>query len=548
MAVNEVENKQYKEGLLGELLVTLRLITQDELTIALYEQQKTGRLLGEELLDLHFIEEKPLLSVLALRFGLPLLIDDLTQVDKTTLSVLNAEESQQYQIFPVYFDLIQRNLVLAVSNLEEEKMLAHLRQDYQLTLLLTSHRVIQVAISQHYLSHTLDQLHEVLEWGDYESTTEDKSVMVRFVDALLMEAMRIRASDLHCEPESTWINLRYRIDGVLQMPKRIHRRHWSALSVRLKLMAGLDIAETRVNQDGRILFTFAARKIDCRVSVIPTIHGENIAIRFFDRMATSLTLGCLGFTPMQQQIVKHILSRPYGMTLVAGPTGSGKTTTLYTLLQQFDCYTYNIMTLEDPVECYLSGVQQISLHNLIKMDFASGVRAILRQDPDILLIGEIRDKETASAAFQASMTGHRVLASIHAKSAMGAVFRLLELGVPRAYIAANLAGLIGQRLVRRLCEYCKEPVYPSPNPLRWHAKGCVECGCTGFKDRCVIAELINVDSHFSGFLYQKVSEAALRTYQHDRGVPTMIEDAYEKLKIGITSEAEIHRVLDPEEN
>lgn len=547
MALYKIENTRYQDKLLGELLIDLGLITQDELTIALHEQQRSGKLLGEELLFLNFIEEKPLLSVLALRFDLPLLIDNLKKADKKALSLVSAEECQQYQIFPVYVDETQSRLILAITRLEELGIVESLRQRYQLSLFLTSPRIIQEAISQHYLNDRLDLLHEALEWGKYEVGADDKSIIVRFVDALLAQAVRLGASDLHCEPEVAWINLRYRIDGVLHPPKRLHRRHWSALSVRLKVMAGLDIAETRINQDGRVLFTFAQREIDCRVSVIPTVYGENIALRFLDRRVTSLTLGCLGFTPTQQYSLNSILSRPYGMTLVVGPTGSGKTTTLYTLLQQFDYHSYNIMSLEDPVECYISGIQQVSLHTLIKMDFASGVRAMLRQDPDILLIGEIRDKETALAAFQASMTGHRVLASLHANTAMSAVFRLLELGVSQAYIAANLAGIISQRLVRRLCEHCKVAFRRDQTYLEWDALGCIDCHYTGFKGRSVISEVVNIDLPFSTVLSQAVTESGLKDYQRDRGIPSMLNDAYDKLKLGVTTQSEIRRVLDVEE-
>ena len=544
MMLSKLDSTSYQDTLLGELLIAHGLITQDELTIALHEQRHSGRLLGEELLFLNFIEEPPLLSILALRFGLPILIDDLKRVDKEALSVLSAEDCQQYQIFPVYVNQIHGQLILAVTRLEELGRVESLRQYYQVNLLLTSPRRIQEAIAQHYLNDRLDLLHEALEWGRYEVGADDKSIMVRFVDALLEQALRVGASDLHCEPEVAWINLRYRIDGVLQTPKRLHRRHWSALSVRLKVMAGLDIAETRASQDGRILFTFAQREIDCRVSVIPTVHGENIALRFLDRIVTSLTLGCLGFTPTQQYSLNCILSRPYGMTLVVGPTGSGKTTTLYTLLKQFDYQSYNIMSLEDPVECYVTGIQQVSLHTLIKMDFASGVRAMLRQDPDILLIGEIRDKETALAAFQASMTGHRVLASLHANTAMGAIFRLLELGVSQAYIATNLAGVISQRLVRRLCEYCKVAFRRDQTHLEWDALGCIDCHYTGFKGRSVISEVVNIDLPFSSVLSQAVTELDLKTYQRDRAIPSMLNDANDKLKAGITTESEIRRVLD----
>lgn len=544
MLIDTMNPLFYRQGLFGELLIELGWITQDELSIALYEQQKSKRLLGEELLHLTLISEKQLLSVLALRYEMPVLIDPLLTIKEETWCLLSKQEMLQYQTIPIDFDEATAHLIVAV-NVIDTMFIDRLKRSYRVTCYLTSRRVIQEVCYRFARSNRLDKLEELLEWGERQLEDEDTSVMVRFVDSLLTDAIYLRASDLHCEPEASWINLRYRIDGVLTKPRRLHRRHWSALSVRLKLMAGLDIAETRISQDGRMGFTFAMREIDCRVSVVPLTHGENIVIRFLDRAVLALTLGCLGFTPMQQQTIHQILDRPYGLTLVVGPTGSGKTTTLYTLLRHFNYHTHNIMTLEDPVEYDLPGIQQMSLHALLKMDFASGVRAILRQTPDIILIGEIRDKETAIAAFQASMTGHRVLASIHAKSAMGAITRLLELGVPRAHIAANLIGLIGQRLVRRVCSYCFQ--YPPLDALdKGDESGCQQCADSGYHGRVVVAEIVYIHSKFEAILATDKPESALRAYQQQSGISTISEDAHLKVALGLTSQEELLRVLDPE--
>jgi general secretion pathway protein E/type IV pilus assembly protein PilB len=521
----------------------LNLITQDQLTIALHEQLISGRLLGEELLYLGFIAEKPLLSLLALRFNLPILTDNLLAVDTTVLAWVSEEDAKEYHLFPIAVDPITQHLMIAVSVLPESSLFDLLSQAVGLTIFLTSQRRIEEAFNRYYLQNTLQRLHEELEGGGRPPVTDETSVVIRFVNALLTDALCVQASDLHCEPEAAWVTFRYRIDGVLSLPRRVHRRHWSALSVRIKLMAGLDIAETRANQDGRILFTFAAREVDCRVSVVPTIHGENIVIRLLDQTAHLFTLTYLGFSARQQAIITQILSRPYGLTLVVGPTGGGKTTTLHCLLRQFDCLTHNIMTLEDPVEYRLPGIRQISLQALTQMDFAQGVRAILRQTPDIILIGEIRDKETAIAAFQAGMTGHRVLASVHAKSAIGAITRLRELGIPSARIAANIVGLIGQRLVRRLCENCK--VQSNNNgQFTWQAVGCALCLYRGFKGRVVISEAMYFDAGLEERVHAAHSEAQLRLYQQQSGLTFMAEDAYEKLQSGMTSYSELSGLLD----
>jgi general secretion pathway protein E/type IV pilus assembly protein PilB len=526
--------------LLGELLMHFKLITQDQLTIALYEQRISKRLLGEELLYLGFITEKALLSLLALRFDLPILTDNLLTVDTTVLAWISEESARKYQVFPIAVDPLTKHLSIAVAVLPFHSIDDLLNQAAGLTVFLTSQRVIEEAINRYYLQHHVQQLHEELEWGGRPSIDET-SIIIRFVNALLNDALRLQASDLHCEPEAAWVTFRYRIDGVLSMPRRLHRRHWSALSVRIKLMSGLDIAETRANQDGRILFNFASREVDCRVSVVPTIHGENIVIRLLVQTPHLFTLDYLGFSSKQQAIIAQVLRRPYGLTLVAGPTGGGKTTTLHCLLRQFDYLTHNIMTLEDPVEYRLPGIRQISLQALAQMDFAQGVRAILRQTPDIILIGEIRDKETAAAAFQAGMTGHRVFASVHAKSAIGAITRLQELGIPNACIAANTVGLIGQRLVRRLCEHCK---IPSKHASTWQAVGCAWCRYSGFKGRVVISEAIDFDAKLEARVNAAQSEAQLRLYQQQNGLTLMREDAHEKLQRGVTSYSEVSALLE----
>ena len=381
--------------------------------------------------------------------------------------------------------------------------------------------------------------------------------VVRLVDALLSDAVKRGASDIHFEPTQQFLRIRYRIDGVLRQIRSLHRDHWAATAVRLKVMASMNIAERRVPQDGRISLSISGRPIDFRVSSLPTTNGENIVLRVLDRSRGIVQLDRLGLHEDAFDGLRLMMSRPEGIILVTGPTGSGKTTTLYSMLGHLDTESVNIMTLEDPVEYPMERIRQTSVSEVAGLTFASGVRSLLRQDPDIILIGEIRDSETAEMAFRAAMTGHRVFSTLHSNSAAGAVARLIETGVPSTVMAGNIVGILGQRLVRRLCMHCRESHGPTRHearvlgiaddatiPTLFRARGCGRCAHQGYSGRIALMELLRFDADVDELVARRATTREISKAASARGFRTLAEDAARRVIEGLTSLEEASRVVD----
>jgi general secretion pathway protein E/type IV pilus assembly protein PilB len=380
--------------------------------------------------------------------------------------------------------------------------------------------------------------------------------MVRLVDAVLNDAVHHGASDLHFEPEAQFLRVRYRIDGKMVQIRSVHKDYWSAIAVRIKIMSGMNIAETRKPQDGRIESEILGRKIDFRVSTQPTINGENIVMRILDEKQSVITLDKLGFSNHCIDILKKIVKRPEGVIILTGPTGSGKTTTLYTILNYINSIDKNIMTLEDPVEYHIPLIRQSNIKNDIGMDFATGIKAILRQDPDVILVGEIRDKETAVTAIQAAMTGHQVYSSLHTNDALSAIPRLMNIGVPNYLMAGSLIGIIAQRLARKLCVHCKKeaPIDDYERKLLgnrfavvtklFKAVGCDKCSGSGYKGRIAISEILPFDRELDEMVVQAQTRKDMLKYALSKGFIPMVEDGLEKVVEGIIDLKELTRVVD----
>jgi len=397
------------------------------------------------------------------------------------------------------------------------------------------------------LAAHLPQTEDLLE-------SEDDAPIIRLINTLLSQAVREGASDIHIEPFESRSVVRFRTDGVLRDVMEPQRVLHNILVSRVKIMARLDIAEKRLPQDGRISLKLAGRPVDVRVSTLPTEHGERVVLRLLDKQAGRLDLGRLGMSDPVLASLKKIISQPHGIILVTGPTGSGKTTTLYAMLSQLNTQQHNIMTVEDPVEYDIDGIGQTQVNGKIELSFARALRAILRQDPDIIMIGEIRDLETAQIAVQASLTGHLVLATLHTNDAAGAVTRLVDMGVEPFLVASSLSAVVAQRLVRKLCPECKQGKKTTPAELEmlganpgepftaWSPVGCPECAQTGYQSRTGVYEMLTVDETVRSMIHDGSSEGQLRSYARAHGMIPLREDGVRWLRDGITSLEELIRV------
>lgn len=394
-------------------------------------------------------------------------------------------------------------------------------------------------------------LEEIPETQDLLEAEENAPV-IRLINALLTEALREEASDIHFELFESRATVRFRIDGAMRDVIEPQRGLHAAIVSRIKIMAGLDIAEKRLPQDGRITLRLAGRPVDVRVSTLPTAHGERVVLRLLDKSANRLDLDSLGMPPETLTRMQGLLSQPHGIMLVTGPTGSGKTTTLYAALAQMDARELNIMTVEDPIEYELDGIGQTQINSRIEMSFGRALRAILRQDPDVILIGEIRDLETAQIAVQASLTGHLVLATLHTNDAPSAMTRLIDMGVEPFLLASSSIGVLAQRLVRRLCPECRIPYQPDaaeqallgvgPDHTLYRACGCPACSQSGYRGRGGIYELMVFDENTRTLIHDRANEQELRSHAASRGMLSLREDGYARVRAGVTSLDEIMRV------
>ena len=379
---------------------------------------------------------------------------------------------------------------------------------------------------------------------------EDDAPIIRLINALLAEAIREDASDVHIETFEKELSVRFRVDGVMREIVRPKRALAPLLVSRIKVMAKLDIAEKRVPQDGRITLRIGGREVDVRVSTLPSANGERVVLRILDKQAERLTLPYLGMQQDVLELLREVVNRPHGIFLVTGPTGSGKTTTLYASLTELSTRTMNILTIEDPIEYNLTGIGQTQVNERADMTFARGLRAILRQDPDVVMVGEIRDLETAQIAIQASLTGHLVMSTLHTNTAVGAVVRLVDQGVEPFLVASSLAGVLAQRLIRVLCDQCKEPVEPNAFERHfldaedcatiYHASGCEACGHSGYRGRTGIYELIVADDTLRELIHDRASEQTLANYARER-FPGIRADGRAKVRQGITTVEEVMR-------
>ena len=559
--------EQRKKARLGELLVQQGLITQDQLRIALIEQKQSNFPLGRQLVRLGFITEAMVRDILAHTIGQESI--DLTQVmaDADALKMVPEEFARRHHTLPIAFDANNNLLIVAVSDMFNVMALDQLRANLgghvDIKPLLAGEAQLAEYIDNFYgFELSVDGILREIETGeiDYQSlqtgTEEYTQPVVRLVGSLLVDAVKRGASDIHFEPEFAFLRVRYRIDGVLEQVRSLHKTYWPGVAVRLKVISGMNIAETRAPQDGRLSLNLNGRPIDFRVSSQPTIYGENIVLRVLDREKSIISLERMGLADDTLATLTLMMARPEGILVVTGPTGSGKTTTLYSLLSHINDETVNIMTLEDPVEYPVTLMRQTSVNETIKMDFANGIRSIMRQDPDIILVGEIRDHDTAEMAFRAAMTGHQVFTTLHTNSALGAFPRLQDIGIQPDILAGNIIGVIAQRLVRLLCLHCRESYLPDEQeqlilgqpdaaiPMLFRAVGCPHCNYKGYKNRIALMELLRIDSDMDDLIARRATARELKNVALARGFRPLAEDGIRRVLEGKTSLAEVARVVD----
>ncbi|MDH3343437.1 MAG: GspE/PulE family protein, partial [Gammaproteobacteria bacterium] len=485
--------------------------------------------------------------------------------DPAALELVPKEIAERYVVVPVSYNLETQHLRLAMKNASDLQVLdrvhALVGRKIEITPFVSGEGEIKRAIDQFYgYELSVDGILHEIETGeiDYKSldTVEDEysQPLIRLVDAILADAVKRDASDIHFEPEEGFLRLRYRIDGVLRQIRSLHKDYWSAIVVRLKVMSSMNIAETRIPQDGRLRLQVQGHRVDFRVSAQPTTHGENIVLRVLDRAKGIVPLEDLGLHPDTLNSLKMMMARPEGIILVTGPTGSGKTTTLYSMLNYVKSEEVNIMTLEDPVEYPVDMIRQTSINEVARMDFANGIRSMMRQDPDIILVGEVRDEDTADMAFRAAMTGHQVLTTLHTNSAIGAIPRLLDIGVLPDIMTGNIIGIISQRLIRLLCPRCKKETMSDlvdskllkvNEPVRiYEPAGCEHCDNTGYKGRISVIEALTIEAELDELIAQRATLGVLKDCARRSGYKTLADDAIRVVMEGLTSLQEVSRVID----
>jgi len=556
---------------LGEMLVKATLITKEQLQKALQQQETSGGRIGSNLVRLGFISEDDITSFLSRQYGVPSINLSHFEIDQIVIKLIPSEIAQKHQVIPIN----RTGNVLTVAMADPSNIFAiddiKFMTGFKVEPVVAAETSIKNAINRHYDSAGMvedimknfdDKDIEALKEGDdainvaeLGQAAEDAPV-VKLVNLILTDAIKKGASDIHIEPYEKTFRVRYRIDGVLYEVMQPPTRLKAAITSRVKIMAQLDIAERRLPQDGRIKIKMASREMDFRVSTLPTLFGEKVVLRLLDKGTLQLDMTKLGFEAQALTDFESGILMPYGMVLVTGPTGSGKTTTLYSALNRLNTTETNIMTAEDPVEFNLAGINQVQMKAEIGLNFAASLRSFLRQDPDIIMVGEIRDYETAEIAIKAALTGHLVLSTLHTNDAPSTISRLLNMGVEPFLVAASTNVIVAQRLARRVCQQCKEPAPVPPQVLvnlgfspedaktivPVKGKGCMTCSETGYKGRVALYECLVIRENVKEAILQGASVIELRDIGRKNGMKTLREAGLQKIREGMTSLEEIMRV------
>ncbi len=562
---------QLPKARLGDMLVTAGVLSDEQLQSALEEQKQSYRRLGEILLDAKLVSDDDIAEAHALQMEMPYVELSDYPIPKDIASQIPETICRTYNLIPVSSS--RERLAVAMSNPMDLEAIETVQRysKKRVEPLLASESSIITALDVIYggsggadiMASIEEAISDVevrtVDVDDFEDILEEKrqsgqAPIVKTVNLILQEAVIQRASDIHLEPRSNYLEIRYRIDGALRHIRNLPKQLQAAIISRIKIMAEMDIAEKRKPQDGRIALKIHNRNVDLRISSLPIQYGERVVIRVLDKSSQKFSIDQIGFNAEQQKTFESFIAKPYGIILVTGPTGSGKTTTLYSALNHLKSVETNVMTCEDPIEYELEGINQSAVNVRAGLTFAAQLRAILRQDPDIILVGEIRDHETAEIAFQAAMTGHLVLSTLHCNDAPSAITRLIDMEVEPFLIGSSVNGVVAQRLVRNLCPRCKEEYEPSPEDLDfiksienidkvklYRQVGCQHCNKLGFQGRSPIFELMPVTEQIRRLVVSRPSSDEVRELALKAGMKTMKQHAIEKLLEGVTTIEEVKK-------
>lgn len=559
---------------LGRILMKMGVLSREKVheCLTIQKQRGGGVRIGEIFLELGLIDETQLQVALAAKRGMEYVNIDGMDVPQEVIDKVPAQTATSYHIVPIEYNKAKNELVVVLDNVDNFRATDDLRtlMGFAVTAKMTDRDALEAALKKYYeseddnITELIDEIQSDAFLAEFDGRNQsidldelkelsESNPVKKLLNLVLLQAIRDKASDIHFEPFETEYKMRYRIDGVLYEmippPKYIA----AALSSRIKVMANLDIAERRLPQDGRISLSVQGNPIDLRVSVLPTMFGESVVLRVLDRSQVSFDLEKLGFQPEDLKLVRQLINRPNGIIIVTGPTGSGKTTTLYSALSELNTIDSKIITTEDPVEYDLDGLIQVQMKPDIGLTFARCLRSILRQDPDIVLVGEIRDHETAEIAAQASLTGHLVFTTLHTNDAPSSVARLLDLGVEPFLITATIEGVVAQRLVRRICTKCKTPYEPDEAQLKelslteeeiagrkfYYGKGCSKCNGTGYKGRTGIYEIMIFNDEIRDLIMNRASTNVLRVAAQKAGMRPLRYNGLIAVFDGITTIDEI---------
>lgn len=553
---------------LGDLLIDAHVITEDNLKQALIEQKKNGHKLGETLIDLGFTNELEIAKALHQQLKLDMVILSERIIESDILSLVNEEILRRYTMIPFEYKKNSPN-VLRVAMADPLDMRATddiaIITNCQIEVVIATPQDIMAALDRYYGNIEVMKVAErftkerenLIQAGNVqEENSEDiaSSPIVILVRTMIEQGVRLRASDIHIEALENSVRIRYRIDGVLDQGRSYNLNLLAAITARIKILSGMDISEKRKPQDGRMTLTVDRKEYDIRASVLPTVFGEKTVLRIALKQGFKKNKKELGFTDQDMQSFDKMLSNPHGIILITGPTGSGKSTTLYTAMNELNRVGVNIVTVEDPVEANIDGINQVQVNYKADLTFANALRSILRQDPDIIMIGEIRDGETAGIAVKASITGHLVCSTLHTNSAAGTIMRLLDMGIEPYLVADSLTGIIAQRLVRVLCPYCKQPYTATPaekEQLGIHSEdevtlykqvGCIKCNNVGYHGRTGIYEMMNVSGRLRMAISRKSMSEQITRIAQEEGMKTLHQRAVEIVLEGITALEEIRRL------